>query len=120
MQTLNKGNSMQIVTGFLFLTLVTGCAEWNSAPVVVEQNFGRAATNMVQNQTLCPEHGQMAENPELCPEHGQVIGLDGQKAGTIIDAYRQSDRQFNKEPIENAKQGAKFDVKNVGSSVGSQ
>ena len=30
MQTLNKGNAMQAVTGLLFLTLMTGCAEWNS------------------------------------------------------------------------------------------
>ena len=39
MQTLNKGIAMQGVTGLLFLTLMTGCAEWNSHPVVVERKF---------------------------------------------------------------------------------
>jgi hypothetical protein len=101
MQTLNKGNTMQILRGFLFLTLVTGCAEWNSAPVVVEQNFGRAANNMVKNQTLYPEHGQN-DHP--------ILSMDGQKAETVINAYRSP----AKESLDKAKEGVTFNVKNVG------
>jgi len=112
MQTLNKGNTMQFVTGILFLMAMTGCAEWNSAPVVVQENFGNAVRNMVKNQTLCPEHGEMAEDPVLCPEHGPVMGMDGQKAQTVIRAYRQP----AKDPLEKAKEGATFEVKSVGGS----
>ncbi len=103
MQTLNKGITMLLVAGLLFLTLMTGCAEWNSHPVVVQQNFGRAVNNMVKNQTLYPEHGQN-DNP--------ILTLDGQKAQGIIRAYREP----AKEPLEASKKGAKFDVKNAGSS----
>jgi len=116
MQTLNKGNTGQAVAGNLFpplvkggrgifkikvaqlisctfLILLTGCAEWNSHPVVAEQNFGRAVNNMVKNQTLCPEHGYRAQNPTLCPEHGLVTGMDGQKAEGNGKVYRLSDYQ---------------------------
>lgn len=105
MQTLNKGIAIQAAAGLLFLTMITGCAEWNSAPVVVQQNFGNAVNNMVKNQTLYPEHGRN-DNP--------ILTLDGQKADTVINAYRQSDRQFGKEPLDKAKQGADFSVVNVG------
>jgi len=101
MQTLNKGIVMQGVTGLLFLTLMTGCAEWNSVPVVVDENFGHAFNNMVKNQTLYPEHGQN-DHP--------IMTLDGQKAQTVINAYRQP----AKDPLEKAKQGVTFDVQNVG------
>ena len=70
---------MQVVTGLLFLTLMTGCAEWNSHPVVVEENFGHAVNNMVKNQTLYPEHGQN-DHP--------ILSMDGQKAEAVIKAYR--------------------------------
>lgn len=102
MQTLNKGIAIQVVAGLLFLTLMTGCAEWNSAPVVVEQNFGRAVNNMVKNQTLYPEHGQN-DKPSLT--------LDGQKAQTVIRAYRES----ASEKLDKSKEGVNFDVENVGS-----
>ncbi|MDD5322803.1 MAG: hypothetical protein PHD43_19765 [Methylococcales bacterium] len=101
MKTLNKGITMQGVTGLLFLTLMTGCAEWDSHPVVVQQNFGNAVNNMVKNQTLYPEHGQN-DHP--------ILTLDGQKAQTVIKAYRQP----AKDPLEQAKEGVTFDVKNVG------
>ncbi|HEY8158349.1 MAG TPA: hypothetical protein VIF10_06555 [Methylobacter sp.] len=101
MQTLDKGNIKQAVVGILFLTLITGCAEWNSHPVVVQQNFGNAVNNMVKNQTLYPEHGQN-DNPTL--------GLDGQKAQGVIRAYRQGASEM----LEESKQGPSFDVSNVG------
>ncbi len=103
MQTLNKSNIRQIVTGLLFLALMTGCAEWNSHPVVVEQNFGHAVNNMIKNQTLYAEHGQN-DNP--------ILKMDGQKAEGVIRAYREHPEEHS---LEKAKQGAKFDVKSVGS-----
>lgn len=101
MQTLAKSSIRQAVAGILFSTLVTGCAEWNSHPVVTEQNFGHAVNNMVKNQTLYPEHGQN-DDPTL--------GMDGQKAQGVIRAYRQSASEM----LEESKQGPNFDAKNVG------
>lgn len=102
MQTLNKGNVKQTVAGLLFLTLMPGCAEWNSHPVVTEQNFGHAVNNMIKNQTLYPEHGQN-DDP--------ILGLDGQKSQAVIKAYREG----ASEKLDKAKQGANFDAENVGS-----
>ncbi len=101
MQTLDNSKIKQAVAGIVFSTLVTGCAEWNSHPVVVQQNFGNAVNNMVKNQTLYPEHGQDDE---------PVLGLDGQKAAGVIRAYRQGASKS----LEDAKQGPSFDVRNVG------
>jgi hypothetical protein len=101
MKTLKKANIGQCVTGLLLLTLLTACAEWNSHPVVVDQNFGRAYHNMVKNQTLYPEHGQN-DKPTL--------GMDGQKAQGIINAYRQ--------PASAPLEGAKQAVTNFGASTG--
>lgn len=101
MQTLDNSKIKQVVAGILFSTLVTGCAEWNSHPVVVQQNFGNAVNNMVKNQTLYPEHGQDDE---------PILRLDGQKAAGVIRAYREG----ASERLDDAKQGPSFDVKNVG------
>jgi hypothetical protein len=101
MQTLNKSNIKQAVAGILFSTLATGCAEWNSHPVVTEQNYGNAVHNMVKNQTLYPEHGQ---------DDTPTLGLDGQKAQGVIRAYRQG----ASETLDTSKQGPSFDVTNVG------
>ena len=102
MQILKKGYARQVVTGLMFLILMTGCAEWNSAPVVVEQNFGSAVNNMIKNQTLYPEHGQ---------DDMPILTLDGQKAAEGIKAYRKP----AKDPLEKSKTGVIFDVRNVGS-----
>jgi hypothetical protein len=56
---------------------------------------------MVKNQTLYPEHGQN-DNPTL--------GMDGQKAQGIINAYRQ--------PASAPLEGAKQAVTNFGASTG--
>jgi hypothetical protein len=99
------------VTHLLLLTLITGCAEWNSVPTVVDQNYGRAYTNMVKNQTLCPEHGQMAKDPKLCPEHGPVIAMDGQKAQGNIITYRLSPHNTKTDGtvrLEDSKIGAQY------------
>jgi hypothetical protein len=89
---------------------MTGCAEWNSVPTVVDQNFGRAYTAMVKNQTLCPEHGEKAKDPKLCPEHGPVMAMDGQKAQGNINAYRASPNTKidGKGRLEDSKIGAQY------------
>ena len=94
------------------LSVLTGCPEWNSVPTVVDQHLGDAYTNMVKNQTLCIEHGTKAKDPKLCPEHTDVIGMDGQKAKGVLDAYRQEAIA----PAEDAKKGVALNVKNVGGS----
>ncbi|MEY3788863.1 MAG: hypothetical protein RLZ75_3071 [Pseudomonadota bacterium] len=99
MKILKKAHIGQCVTGLLLLTLLTACTEWNSHPVVVDQNFGRAYHNMVKNQTLYPEHGQN-DKPTL--------GMDGQKAQGIINAYRQPASA----PLEGAKQAVTMDAAN--------
>jgi hypothetical protein len=102
MQTLNRGIAMQAMTGLLFLTVMTGCAEWNSVPVVVDENFGHAFNNMVKNQTLYPEHGQN-DDP--------ILTLDGQKAQGVINAYRMP----AEEKLEQSKKGVTFNVQSIGS-----
>ena len=92
-------HTWQLVPGLLLLTLMTGCAEWNSVPVVVDENFGRAYHNMVKNQTLYPEHGQN-DDPSL--------SLDGQKAEGIIKSYRSG----TSKKLESAKEGVNVDIKN--------
>ena len=100
MQTHNQG--VRAAAGLLLLTMVAGCAEWDSHPVVVQQNYGRAVNNMVKNQTLYPEHGQN-DRP--------LLSLDGQKAEGVINAYRAPAM----EPIEKTKEGVKtFNVGDVG------
>lgn len=107
MQALKKGK----VAYLLLLTLMTGCAEWNSVPTVVDQNHGRAYAAMVKNQTLCPEHGQKAKNPQLCPEHGPVMAMDGQKAQGNIITYRLSPHETKTDGtvrLEDSKIGAQY------------
>jgi len=105
MQTLNKGKINKPLTGLFFLTLITGCAEWNSVPIVVDENFGRAVTNMVKNQTLYPEHGRN-DNP--------ILTLDGQKAEGVINAYRAPPLEKN---LDKAKQGVDLNIKNTGTGT---
>ncbi len=109
-QQLNKGPSIVLIV----LVMLTGCTEWNSVPIVVDQNLGKAYHNMVKNQTLCVEHGLKAKDPKQCPEHGPVMAMDGQKAKGVIDEYRHG----SVAPIEDAKKGVVFDVRNVGGSSG--
>jgi hypothetical protein len=104
MQALIKVKSNVAVTGLLLLALMTGCAEWNSKPVVTEENFGRAVKNMVKNQTLYPEHGRN-DNP--------ILTMDGQKAQRVIEAYRQG----ASEQLDKAKEAVDIDInKNTGSN----
>ena len=79
MHTLNK-TAVQLTIGLSLLLLLTGCPEWNSHPVVAQQHFGLAYKNMVKHQTLYPEHGRN-DKP--------VLGMDGRKAESVINAYRQ-------------------------------
>jgi len=65
-----------LLFGILFLS---GCADWNSVPVAVDDNFGNAVRHMVKSQTLNP-NSPYADNP--------VLGLDGQKSEGNIKVYR--------------------------------
>lgn len=109
-QRLNWG----ALTVLMALLTMIGCTEWNSVPTVVDQDLGKAYHNMVKNQTLCTEHGLKAKDSKLCPEHGPVMAMDGQKAKGIIDEYRHGSAM----PIEDAKKGVVFDVRNVGGTAG--
>jgi hypothetical protein len=97
MSLLNKSYTRQVAPVLLLLTLMPGCAEWNSVPIVVDENFGRAVNNMVKNQTLYPEHGQN-DDPSL--------SLDGQKAQGIINAYRTGASK----KLDKAKESVKVDI----------
>lgn len=86
-------NTKMFVVGLCVLMFMTACAEWNSTPVVVEQNFGSAVRNMVKNQTLYPEHGQN-DRP--------ILTLDGQKAQGVVKDYRES----SSDKLEKAKKAS--------------
>ncbi|MDO9423560.1 MAG: hypothetical protein Q7T40_05160 [Methylobacter sp.] len=101
MQLFTKGNVGQGATGLMLLALMTGCAEWDSHPVVVDQNFGNAVRNMVKHQTLYPEHGQ---------DDKAIVTLDGQKAEGVIKAYREG----SSKKLEQGKEAVIFDPGVVG------
>ena len=79
MKMQNKLSSNLCAVGIIPIILLTACADWQSEPVVVDDNFGYAVRSMVKNQTLYPEHGQN-DDP--------LMSLDGQKAEGVIEAYR--------------------------------
>jgi len=78
----------------LFITVfLSGCADWNSVPVVVDDNFGDAVRHMVKSQKL---------NPDSIYADKPVLGLDGQKSEGNIKAYRSGsiDLRQGKTPVE--------------------
>jgi len=78
----------------LFATIfLSSCADWNSVPVVVDDNFGNAVRHMVKSQTLNP-NSPYADKP--------VLGLDGQKSEGNIRVYRSgnTDLRQGKTPLE--------------------
>ncbi len=81
------------ITLIFSLLLLTACADWQTTPTEVDKNHGLAVRQMIQSQTLYPEHGQ---------EHRQVLLLDGRKAQGIITPYRAlgEDLRQGKESIE--------------------
>lgn len=82
------------ITGLASVLLVlSACAEWQTTPTAVDDNFGLAVSNMIENQTLYPEHGQ---------EFRQDLLIDGQKAEFILKGYRApvTDLREAKERIE--------------------
>lgn len=85
----------------LITSLTNGCAVWTSVPETVDQHYGDAVRNMIINQTL---YSQQPDN-DL-----PLLTMDGEKAQTIINAYREP----SSEKLEKAKQGAAFDAKSVG------
>ena len=69
-----------------------------------DQHYGDAVRNMIINQTLYSEQ----------PDNDiPLLNMDGEKAQTIINAYRQP----ASEKLEKAKQGVAFDAKSVGGTT---
>lgn len=70
-----------------------GCADWQTTPTTVDEHHGMAVRQMIQSQTLYPEHSQ---------EFRQELILDGQKAEGIISPYRApaTDLREGKETVE--------------------
>lgn len=62
--------------------LLIGCADWQTTPTTLDEHHGAAFRQMVQNQTLYPEHGKVPR---------QELYIDGQKSEQAIRAYRQAD-----------------------------
>ncbi len=75
---------------------LSGCADWRSKPVVVDNNWGNSVSNMVEAQTLNP-NAAYADKP--------VVGLDGQKSEGNIKAYRSGSSDLRK-----GKKTVTFDV----------
>ena len=90
MNKLINPNTFILLTCTAFLS---GCSDWNSQPVTVDENFGNAVRHMVKSQTLNPDSAY-ADNP--------VLGMDGQKAEGNIKAYRAGgiDLQQGKEAVD--------------------
>lgn len=101
MQTYSKNNIRTVITGLIVSTLLTACAEWNAASVVVDQQYGQSVRNMIKNQILYPEHGQN-DKP--------VLAMDGQKAQGIVNDYRDS----NSAKLERAKTSTFLPINSIG------
>lgn len=67
------------VTVFIAPQLLTGCADWQTTPRTLDEHHGVAFRQMVQNQTLYPDHGKVSR---------QELYIDGQKSEQAIRAYR--------------------------------
>lgn len=80
---------------FLMLAIsqLYGCADWQTTPTTVDEHHGMAVRQMIQSQTLYPEHSQ---------EFRQDLFLDGQKGEGIINPYRApaTDLREGKEQVE--------------------
>ena len=83
-------------TVFIMLSsavFLSGCADWQSKPVTVDENWGKSVKNMVEAQTLNPG-SVYADQP--------VLGMDGQKSQGTIGVYRAgpSDLRSGKKTVE--------------------
>lgn len=86
----SKKTAFILLSGTVFLS---GCADWKSKPVVVDENWGNSVRNMVRAQTL---------NPGSAYGDQPVLGLDGQKSQGTIKVYRtgNTDLRQGKETVE--------------------
>lgn len=100
----HKRHFIKFISIAVIIILTTGCAAWTSIPETVDQHYGDAVRNMIINQTL---YNQQLENDI------PLLNMDGEKAQTIIDSYRQPPS----EKLEKAKQGVAFDAKSVGGTT---
>jgi pyruvate dehydrogenase complex dehydrogenase (E1) component len=100
----HKRHLIKFITIALITSLTTGCTVWTSVPETVDQHYGDAVRNMIINQTL---YNEQTDNDI------PLLNMDGEKAQTIINAYRQPPS----EKLEKAKQGVAFDAKSVGGTT---
>ncbi len=87
-------NQIQELTGMVIcITSLSGCSDWQTTPVTVDENHGFAVRQMIANQTLYPEHSQSVK---------EVKVMDGSKGQQIIRAYRApaTDLRKGKEALE--------------------
>lgn len=92
MNTRIKSNILVILS---CLILLSGCADWYSEPVTVDDNFGKSVKYMIKAQTLHP----VPTNP--------VFSMDGSKAEGSIKAYRSGSID-----LKHGKETVTFDVDN--------
>ena len=71
-----KNTAFILLSSIVFLS---GCADWKSKPVTVDENFGNSVRNMVEAQTL---------NPGSAYGDQPALGIDGQKSQGTINSYR--------------------------------
>lgn len=73
--------------------VLTACADWQTTPTVLDNDHGKSVRQMVQSQTLYPEHSQ---------EPRQVLLLDGRKGVGIYMPYQTpaSDLRKGKETVQ--------------------
>ncbi len=71
---------IQVLTGLtISVTWLSGCSDWQTTPVTVDEHHGFAVRKMIADQTLYPEHSQTIT---------EVRVMDGAKGQQIIRAYR--------------------------------
>jgi len=93
MSPLIKSNKIFILLSCL--VLLSGCADWYSEPVRVDDDFGKSVKHMMKAQTVNPTPTE------------QAFGMDGQKAEGAIKAYRSGGID-----LKHGKETLTFDVDN--------
>ena len=89
-----KISQITLINFALGVSMISGCAEWRTTPDMVDAHHGLAVRQMIENQTLYPEHAEQEQ---------QVMTLDGRKAQGVLDKYRSPETKESSEskrPVE--------------------
>lgn len=87
-------NQYLYITFLISIFMFSGCSEWQTTPVTLDQNHGLAVRHMIKSQTMYPEHALSIK---------QVNVFDGKKGEQSMKAYRAPVTD-----LRNAKEGIKF------------